>query len=208
LVLNENGGNVGIGTTTPDARLDVVTSSANAVAVSGKNYYSGVYGQLAVSDTMGLVGDFTQNAYIGVYGNNGITAPSFLDGDYAGYFDGNVNVNGNVFVENVNVYGSLSLTSPLLCPGAGADTSTPVFTHKATVANVSGNKTYISNPVCDGQPNAILIITQNWSASDNVGNPKVAGVYYDAGAGKWTIFVVDGTAMPTGVAYNVMVTLP
>jgi hypothetical protein len=99
-------------------------------------------------------------------------------------------------------------TSSLRFPGAGADTSTPVFTHKVTAANVSGNKTYINNPACNGQPNAILIITENWSASDNVGNSKVVGVYYDAGAGQWTIFVDDGTAMPVGVAYNVMVTLP
>jgi hypothetical protein len=99
-------------------------------------------------------------------------------------------------------------TSSLRFPGAGADTSTPVFTHKAIAANISGNKTYINNPVCNGQPNAILIITENWHAGDNVGNSKVVGVYYDAGAGQWAIFVDDGTAMPVGVAYNVMVTLP
>jgi hypothetical protein len=104
--------------------------------------------------------------------------------------------------------GVVMQTSSLRFLGAGADTSTPVFTHKATSANVSGNKTYINNPVCNGQPNAILIITENWSASDNVGNSKVVGVYYDAGAGQWTIFVDDGTAMPVGVAYNVMVTSP
>jgi hypothetical protein len=104
--------------------------------------------------------------------------------------------------------GVVMQTSSLRFSGAGADTSTPVFTHQTTVANVIGNKTYINNPVCNGQPNAILIITENWHASNNVGNSKVVGVYYDAGVGEWTIFVDDGTAMPVGVAYNVMVTLP
>jgi hypothetical protein len=115
LVFNSNGGNVGIGTTTPAARLDVVTSSNNAVAVRGFNSMYGIfagaaYGELAVSSVVTNPaiegGGYTVSTNLyGVYGNGGIR------GGYAGYFDGDVTVNGDVSMGNATLFGDLNAES-------------------------------------------------------------------------------------------------
>src|ERR1017187_9212637 len=93
--------------------------------------------------------------------------------------------------------------------GAGVDTATPVFVHRATAANISAHITYIDNPYCNGQPNAILLVTHNWSQDTAANRYEVSpvGVYY-TGTG-WAIFHEDDTtAMPVGRAFNVMVVKP
>ena len=66
--------------------------------------------------------------------------------------------------------------------GAGIGTSTAAFIHKATAANTGGDSTTINNSQCNGDPNAILIVTQNWNP-DNTGsdvyNTHHVGVWYD-----------------------------
>lgn len=91
--------------------------------------------------------------------------------------------------------------SPPPFPGA-------VFLHKATLANVTGNTTLMNNPLINGNPNAVLIVTQSWNpggASSGVYNPTDVGVLYDAARGRWRIFNEDSTAMPLGAAFNVFV---
>src|ERR1017187_3560954 len=93
--------------------------------------------------------------------------------------------------------------------GAGVDTATPVFVHRATTANISAHITFIDNPYCNGQPNAILLVTHNWSQDTAANRYEVSpvGVYY-TGTG-WAIFHEDDTtAMPVGRAFNVMVIKP
>jgi hypothetical protein len=190
----------------------------NAAICGGYNNSAG-----AGASVLGGVNNFATGNYSAVagglgndaYGNVSFAAGYHAEANYDGDFVWSDDSSGSSFSSTgpnqfcIRAAGGVVMaTASLRFPGAGADTSTPVFTHKATSANVSGNKTYIDNPGCNGQPNAILIITENWSAGDNVGNSKVVGVYYDAGMGQWTIFVDDGTAMPIGVAYNVMVTSP
>jgi hypothetical protein len=89
--------------------------------------------------------------------------------------------------------------------GAGVGTSTPVFIHKATTTNTSAHVTTISNPYTDGQPNAILIVTHNWS-QDNMYETHPVGVWYNGS--QWTIFHEDMVAMPVGRTFNVMVIKP
>ena len=101
----------------------------------------------------------------------------------------------------------------LRSPGAGINTSTFAFTHRAVATNTSGNVTTIYNSLTDGDPNAILLVTHNWSADTNSisrYNTNLVGVYY--AANRWTIFneQVNGTApaMALGRAFNVMVIKP
>jgi hypothetical protein len=89
--------------------------------------------------------------------------------------------------------------------GAGIGTSTAAFIHRATTANTGGDTTTIDNPQCNGDPNAILIVTQNWNPASGSGNYNThhVGVWYTGS--NWAIFNEDGTAMAVNTAYNVLV---
>ncbi|GEM_PF-269571 len=90
--------------------------------------------------------------------------------------------------------------------GAGIGTSTTAFIQTTTVANLSGDLTYINNSLCNGDPNAMLIVTHCF----NPGGSGIAsfnnhpiGVYYNGS--QWGIYNDDGAIMATNVAFNVLV---
>jgi hypothetical protein len=99
-ILIEANGKVGIGTTSPANLLSVAGNAdfsgntrfttTNGAAVQGLHTPSGAYGQLGYGSTFynGGLDIYQTNGY-GVYGNAGTIA-----GDYAGFFDGAVNING------------------------------------------------------------------------------------------------------------------
>ena len=84
-------------------------------------------------------------------------------------------------------------------------TSASIFIHTATAANITANSTTIDNPLTNGNPNALLTITQNWNPGGVGGiyNNHPVGVWY-TGA-NWAIFNQDLAAMPAGAAFNVLV---
>ena len=92
--------------------------------------------------------------------------------------------------------------------GAGVNTTTPVFTHRAAAGNITGSETRIDHPLCNGRSDAILIITYNFNPSGLAGtrNDRPFGLYYTGS--RWAIYNLDGTAMPVGAAYNVLVFNP
>ncbi len=103
--------------------------------------------------------------------------------------------------------GSLKVT------GAGIGTGTPVFVHRATAANIEAGATHrttITHPLCDGDPNAILIITPNYNPglTGNILETKPLGVYFNPALSKWQIFHQDFTPMIQNAAYNVLVVKP
>ena len=78
-----------------------------------------------------------------------------------------------------------------------------VFVHTATAANTTSNNTTIDYPLTNGNPNAILLVTQNYNPG-NVGGSSddhPIGVMYSGG--QWRIYNQDGAAMPPGAAFNV-----
>jgi hypothetical protein len=91
----------------------------------------------------------------------------------------------------------------VLIPATHAD----AFVHTATAANIVSNSTYIDHPLTNDNPNAILLVTQNWNPGgvDGTYNNHPIGVWYSHGAKKWAIFNQDLASMPHGAAFNVLV---
>ncbi len=94
--------------------------------------------------------------------------------------------------------------------GAGIGTATPVFIHRATAANIqagAAHRTTIDHPMCNGDPNAILIVTQNYNAQ-NIGNVSAnhsVGVYFNPDLNKWQIFHQNIQSIEVNTAWNVLV---
>lgn len=88
-------------------------------------------------------------------------------------------------------------------PPAGSN----VFVHTTTSGNIIGDYTIIDNPMLNGNPNARILVTQNWNPSGSTGkyNNHPIGVFYTSG--KWNIFNQDRATMPTGVSFNVYIPL-
>ena len=82
-----------------------------------------------------------------------------------------------------------------------------VFIHHATPENISENSTYLDGHPTDGNPNVVLVVTQNWNpgGSDGKYNNHPIGVWYDRDRSKWAIFNQDRAAMPVGADFNVAV---
>jgi hypothetical protein len=81
------------------------------------------------------------------------------------------------------------------------------FVHYAKLDNTEGNSTYLDNPLTNGEPNAVLRVTQNWNPGGGRGvyNDHPIGLLYDADIRKWAIYNRDGAPMPDGAAFNIAV---
>jgi hypothetical protein len=79
------------------------------------------------------------------------------------------------------------------------------FVHTASASNIISNWTIIDHALLNGNPDAILFVTQNWNPSGTGGiyNNAEIGVWYDGA--NWAIFNQDLTAIPEGAAFNVFV---
>jgi len=91
-------------------------------------------------------------------------------------------------------------TTPTVPLGLGVQ-----FVHTATAANIISNWTDIDNPLANNNPDAIVLVTQNWNPGDVGGtyNDHPIGVWYDGS--KWAIFNQDIADMPVDAAFNVMI---
>lgn len=127
------------------------------------------------------------------------------------FFNGDVGIGTSTPTTKLDVAGTISATA-LRSPGAGVNSGTFAFIQKATVANIGGGSnhiTFIDNAICNGDPNAILIVTHNWSQDSSVNryHTQPIGVYYQSP--KWSIYHQDNTtAMEAGDAFNVMIIKP
>src|SRR5579859_4627454 len=86
---------------------------------------------------------------------------------------------------------------------------TGFFVHTATNNNTSFSATQLDNPDLNGNPNAILYVTHNWSppgAPNNVFNDHPIGVKFQTN--HWYIYNRDVANMPAGAAFNVYYTGP
>jgi hypothetical protein len=77
----------------------------------------------------------------------------------------------------------------------------------AFVVNNSANNTAITinNPLCNGDPQAILIVTANTSAGPTANFTAPFSVFYSTATSRWVITRMDGVALPQAAAFNVLV---
>jgi hypothetical protein len=96
-------------------------------------------------------------------------------------------------------------------PGAGASTAVPIVTvtsHFVWTATSNSSVTYINNLATNQRPGDLLFITHNWTQGGICGcqdDRSPVGVRYDTSQQKWGIFNEDGSAIPAGSSFNVLV---
>ncbi len=95
-------------------------------------------------------------------------------------------------------------TAPNVAPGTPSDVD---FLHVANGGNIIGHATEIQHALLNGNPNAILLITQVWNPPGLAGtyNNHAIGVWYHPIAQRWRIYNEDIAAMPTGASFNVRI---
>jgi hypothetical protein len=162
----------------------------------------GAYAQASQSNSL-ILGSIS--------GVNGATADTFVGiGTTAPAARLEVNGQGGTALAITN--GAIRVT------GAGIGTNTAAFIHVKTAANTCGGalgaQIGIDNPMTNGDPNAILIITPRQVVGTSLDvYARVEAVYYPAGtnpcpflADRWSIFVFDGS--PVGAQFSVLVIKP
>jgi hypothetical protein len=85
------------------------------------------------------------------------------------------------------------------------------YLHVSTGDNVLGSSTYLDHPLLNDDPDAIVFVTQNINAGGGFGgtvNEHEIGVWYDSFYAKWAVFTQDGSSMPVGSDYNVLIPGP
>ncbi len=136
-----------------------------------------------------------------------ITSPSSNTLYKAHHFQGL----GEVSIESgaVNPLGHVTapIAGKLHAISAGPKPPKPsfAFAHTATSTTISGHKTLLDHPDLNADPDAKLIVTQNWNPTSPSGvyNNHVIGVMYEDS--RWHIFNQDDAAIPVGASFNVLV---
>jgi hypothetical protein len=81
------------------------------------------------------------------------------------------------------------------------------FVHRAGLVNTAGNYTYVEDRLTNGEPEAVLSVTQNWNPGGGGGvyNDHPVDTVYDAQVERWAIYNRDNASIPKGAAFNVAV---
>ena len=81
------------------------------------------------------------------------------------------------------------------------------FVHESTESSISGDSTYLDDPLVNGKPDAEVSVTQNWNPGGGYGvyNDHPVGVRYDADRESWAVYNSDLAPMKQGIAFNVTV---
>jgi hypothetical protein len=79
------------------------------------------------------------------------------------------------------------------------------FFQTATISNLVGNWMLLDNPAINGNPNAVIVVTADYTANGICGcvmNKHQVGVAYNGS--QWGIFNEDTTSIPVGAQFNVI----
>jgi hypothetical protein len=188
-------GFVGINTTNPAGQLDV--ESAN---------YNGIYINETTANGNGIYAYANNGA--SAYGVEGYSPPGY--GVVASSITGTglsaSSSSGTGIITSSSSGSALTIGSGAIhVSGAGTNSNTAAFIQVATSANTSSYITTINNSLCNGDPNAILIATHQFSPPGISGNYETHpfSVWYNGS--KWTIYNDDLAAIPVGMSFNVLI---
>jgi hypothetical protein len=105
--------------------------------------------------------------------------------------------------------------------GAGINTSTAVFRHRVTSSTITGcigtacRQSVINHPMCNNNPNAMLVVTEVITNTDSFYRTAPIGVFYKASSGRWHIQAQGNLSqtdpieeLDEGQEFNVMVVVP
>ena len=151
------------------AGLWVIDSAVNGTAIEGQNTSTGVggtgvFGGSTAVNGIGVTGSATNG--IGLFGLSGDASHPGVSAD---------NATGPTGIALSINQGYFQVTGA--GQANGGNTSTTAFVWKATAASISGSATVINNPMTNGNPNLILIVTQNLVATAATNGHSV-GVEY------------------------------
>jgi hypothetical protein len=81
------------------------------------------------------------------------------------------------------------------------------FVHHASPMNTAGNYTYLDDQLTNGEPDAVLSVTQNWNPGGGGGvyNDHPVDTVYDTQVKRWAIYNRDNVSIPKGAAFNIAV---
>jgi|SRR5829696_143759 len=81
------------------------------------------------------------------------------------------------------------------------------FVHHADLLNTAGDYTYLDEPLTNGEPDAVLSVTQNWNPGGGSGvyNDHPVDAVYDAKLKQWAVYNLDGAPIRKGAAFNIAV---
>ncbi|HZW09468.1 MAG TPA: hypothetical protein VFF69_06150 [Phycisphaerales bacterium] len=171
----------------------------SSVGVSAGLYSVGVYGVWARSNGLAsaIVGESPE--WYGLFGGT-------RDGP-AGVFGTSGGAGAGIRAHHSSATGTaLEIAQgEIRVASAGINTPTAAFIHDAAGSNTSGHVTYINHPMLNGDPFAIMMVTQNWNPPGQGGvyNAHPLGVWYTGS--RWAIFNQDFASMPIGASFNIMV---
>ncbi len=88
--------------------------------------------------------------------------------------------------------------------GSGSALDGATFVHSSNPGNTTSNSTFLDNPLVNGNPNAILLVTQVSDPVDIGDNAHVIGVWYYDRGGRWAIYNQDLAPMSDDAVFNVI----
>jgi hypothetical protein len=105
---------------------------------------------------------------------------------------------------NTNLGTALDITGGIKVSGTNK-AAFKIVSEGGVGTNIYINQLIIPNTSLANNINDILIITHNYGAGATNNFTKPCGVFWEAGTSTWRIYVEDGSAMPVGITFNVLV---
>ncbi|RYD50694.1 MAG: hypothetical protein EOP83_23710 [Verrucomicrobiaceae bacterium] len=91
----------------------------------------------------------------------------------------------------ISLFGAQSSAAP----------SAKAYQFTSSVANTTGGETTLNHPALNGKPKLNPILSRRWTS---VYNTAPLGLRYNASAGRWVVQTQDGSAIPNGLNFDIL----